>query len=255
MTIAGRRSAVRAPSRAPVDDDALGDAGRLVERLRHRLAFDQILELDRARDLGQDRTGVGIPFGDALAALHLVALVDLDVRTVRDAVHGALGAVLIDDRDRDVTRHGDQLAVRVARHVLVLDLDRAFVVRLDERLLVDLRRAADVERTHRELRARLADRLRRDDADRFADVDRRAAREIAPVALAADAVGRLAGQHRTDAHLLHAGRARSPRLPAPSISVPRLTMTSCRDGSRDVLGRGAAEDARAERGDDLTRRR
>ena len=46
------------------------------------------------------------------------------------------------------------------------------------------RRATDVERTHRELRARLADRLRGDDADRLADVDRAAAREVASVARA-----------------------------------------------------------------------
>jgi hypothetical protein len=52
----------------------------------------------------------------------------------------------------------------------------------------DLRRAADVEGAHGQLGARLADRLGGDDADRFADVDRRAAGQIAPVAGAADAV-------------------------------------------------------------------
>ena len=54
---------------------------------------------------------------------------------------------------------------------------------LDERLLgTALRRAADVEGPHGELGARLADRLRSDDADRLADVDGRAAGKIAPVA-------------------------------------------------------------------------
>ena len=64
-----------------------------------------------------------------------------------------------------------------------------FVARL-ERALLDLaarRRAADVERAHRELRARLADRLAGDDADRLADVDLVAARQVAPVALGAHA--------------------------------------------------------------------
>src|SRR2546423_3634766 len=190
---------------APIDHDALGDAGRLVERLGHGLAFDQVLEADRAGDLGENRTGIRVPFGDALAALDVIALVDLHACTVLDAVHGTFGAVLIDDRDRDITRHGHQLAFRVARNILVPDLDRAFIVRLDERLLVDLRSAADVERAHGELRARLADRLRRNDADRLAHVDRGAAGEIAPVAFAAHAVGGLAGEHRTDAHLLHSG--------------------------------------------------
>ena len=162
----------------------------LVERFRHRLAFDQILEADRAFDLGQDRPGVRIPLGDALAALDLVAVVDLQARAVRDAVHGALGAVRIDHRHHHVAAIAIRSPSELRDDVLVLDLDRAVEVRLDERLLGDLRRAADVERAHGELGARLADRLRRDDADRLAHVDRRAAGEIAPVAVAANAVGR-----------------------------------------------------------------
>ena len=63
--------------------------------------------------------------------------------------------------------------------------DRALVVRFDERLVENLRRAADVEGAHGELRSGLADRLRGDDADRFTDVDRRAAGQVASVALAA----------------------------------------------------------------------
>ena len=68
----------------------------------------------------------------------------------------------------------------------VAEADDAFGARL-ERALLDLaarRRATDVERAHRELRARLADRLGGDDADRLADVDLVAAGEVAPVALA-----------------------------------------------------------------------
>ena len=87
----------------------------------------------------------------------------------------------------------------------VADLHRAFERRLDMRLLVDLRRAADVEGAHGELGARLADRLGGDDADRLADVDRRAAGKIAAVAGGADAVLGLAGEDRTDLDLLDAG--------------------------------------------------
>ena len=59
---------------APIDHHALGDAGRFVERLGHRLAFDQILEADRALDFGHDRPRVRIPLGDALAALDVLAV-------------------------------------------------------------------------------------------------------------------------------------------------------------------------------------
>src|SRR3954453_1282497 len=55
---------------------------------------------------------------------------------------------------------------------------------------------AGVERPHRQLRARLADRLRGDDADRVADLGDLARGHRAPVARLADARGRLALQHR-----------------------------------------------------------
>src|SRR5205807_1230808 len=114
----------------PVDHHALGDAGRLVGGFHDRDTVDEVLVLGDAVDLGQHRTGIGIPFGEP--------------------------------------------------------------------------RAADVEGAHGELGARLADRLRRDDADRLAEIDRRAAGKIAPVALGADAVLGLAGEHRTDADRLYA---------------------------------------------------
>src|SRR6266851_7502308 len=201
-----RRTQIRpAPRRAPIDDDALGDTGGFVERLRDRLPFDQVLERDGALDLRQHRTGIGVPLGDALAALDHIALVDVHARAVLDAMGRTLGAVGIDDRNHHVADHRDQMAFAVPGDGLVLDRDLAFEVRFHERLLVDLRRAADVERTHRQLRAGLADRLRGDDADRLAVIDRRAAGQIAAVALAADAVDEFAGQRRADLHLLDAG--------------------------------------------------
>src|SRR5216684_3098086 len=201
----GRTQIGPAPRRAPVDDDALGDTGGFVERLRDRLPLDQVLEPDGAFDLGQNRPGVGIPFGDALAALDHIAFVDPHPRAVLNAMGRPLGAVGIGHRDHHVTHHGNQMAFAVLGDRLVLDRHLAVEVRLDERLLVDLRRAADVEGPHRQLGAGFADRLRGDDADRFAVVDRRAAREIAAVALAADAVDEFAGQRRADLHFLDAG--------------------------------------------------
>ena len=118
---------------------------------------------------------------------------------------------------------------------------------LDEGLLGDLRRAAHVERPHGELGARLADRLRGDDAHRLAHVDRRAACEIAPVALGANPAGRLAGEHRTDAHLLDA--ALVDQLDLRLLQQGVLLDDHLVGGGRaHVLGHGAAEDAAAERG-------
>src|SRR4029079_13822326 len=58
--------------------------------------------------------------------------------------------------------------------------------------------AAGVERPHGELRARLADRLRGDDADRVADLAHPAGGEEDAVAGPANAVLALALQHRPD---------------------------------------------------------
>ena len=96
---------------APVDDHALGDAGRLVERLRHRQAVHHVLEGDGAFDFGEDRPRVGIPLGDALAALDLVAVLDAQPRAVGDAVMRALGAVGVEHRHHHVAHHCDGVVV------------------------------------------------------------------------------------------------------------------------------------------------
>src|ERR1019366_15568 len=173
-----------APRRAPVDDDTLGATGGFVERFRDRLSLDDVLEPDGALDFGQNRAAVGIPLRNALTTLDHVAFVDMHARAVLDAVGRPLGAVGVGDRKDHVADHRDQMTLAVLRDRLVLDRHLAVEIRLDERLLVDLGRAADVERPHRQLGTGFADRLRRDDADRLAVVDRRASGEIAAVALA-----------------------------------------------------------------------
>ena len=92
----------------------------------------------------------------------------------------ALAAGVVDDHELAVAVHDRDGAVTTGREVRAADADEAFGARFDRGLL-DLaarRRSTDVERTHRELRARLADRLAGDDSDRLADVDLVAAREV-----------------------------------------------------------------------------
>src|SRR5262252_184493 len=190
-------------ARAPIDDDALGNAGGLIERLGHGLTFDQILEADRSLNFGEDRTGIRIPLGNALTALDVIAIVDLKPRAIRNAVHRAFGPIRIEHCHDQVAVHRDQIAVRIAGDVHVLDSDRSFKVGFDEGLLRNLRCAADMEGAHGELGARFADRLCSDNTDRLAHIHRRATGEIAPIAFAADPIYRVAGQHRTNAHFLH----------------------------------------------------
>ena len=58
-----------------------------------------------------------------------------------------------------------------------------------------LNRAADVESPHRKLSAGFADGLGRDDADGLADVDRRAAGQVASVTFSANAFLQVAGEN------------------------------------------------------------
>src|ERR1700709_1293272 len=90
-----------------------------------------------------------------------------------------LGAIGIGDRNHHVANHRGQMTVAVLRDRLVLDRHLAVEIRLDERLLVDLRGATDVEGTHRQLGTGLTDRLRGDDADSLPVVDRGAAGRLA----------------------------------------------------------------------------
>ncbi|MEJ0041270.1 MAG: hypothetical protein WDM81_03150 [Rhizomicrobium sp.] len=89
----------------------------------------------------------------------------------------------------------------------------------------------------------------RDHADRLADIDRSAARQIAPIALAAHAVLELAGEHGTDADALDV------RLLDPVGDVFRHFLAALDDDVArirvlDVFRRGAAQDALGQRGHD-----
>src|SRR5690606_2584414 len=115
--------------------------------------------------------------------------------------------------------------------------------RLDRALLgAALGGAADVEGAHGELGARLADRLRGDNANRLADIDRRSAREVAAVALAADTRLGLAGQHRADLHHVDAGAL--DLVPQRLVDeLRRLDDDLAGERVLHVLGRGTAKDA------------
>ena len=160
----------------------------------------------------------------------------------------ALATVIVDDRQLARPRHRDATPARIDDRRQLAIFDRAVRHRLEVRGLVELGGAADVEGPHRQLRARLTDRLRGDDADRLADVDRRAAGEIAPVAGGADAADALADQRRADLHRLRADRL-DPHdrglVEQRALGDEHLVGLAV----DDVLRRGAAEDALAEAGD------
>ena len=163
---------------------------------------------------GEDRERVRIPLDEDLALLDVLAVAHLEARAVDDRIALADDALVVHDVDRAAAVHDDErpagrrppsLRSRPFDRQQAVEPDRAVVPRLERRLLGDARRrAADVERPHRQLRAGLADRLRRDDADRQPELDQPSGRQVAAVALRAHAAARRARQHRPDLDALDA---------------------------------------------------
>ena len=116
-----------------------------------------------------------------------------------------LEARLVADRNRAVLVEDDPCAIGGLNRAEILVNKASGVLGLDDRLLEGCRgNTTDVEGTHGELRAGLADRLGGNDADRFADLHRQAGGEVEAVAVcAASAIG-FAGEHRADLELKHA---------------------------------------------------
>src|SRR5262249_49274877 len=190
-----------------VGDHELAHAGHFVHLLLQRQALDQVLEMDHAADLRQDRESVRIPFEQDLVGLHCRAVFDHHARAVVDGVALLFTPLLVHDRHDAVAIHRDQLAV-LALHGLDADVARVSVaLGVLRGLFTDARRrTTDMERTHRQLRAGFADRLRRDHTDRFAALDQPAGRKVAAIARDTNAALGFARQHRADLHALDTGR-------------------------------------------------
>src|SRR6266480_4230728 len=130
-------------------------------------------------------------------------------RHVEARVHGELPATALavrlgfEHQLAFVARHDLLLLGRLDEREPVAELDHAFDLGLAHGLLGDAgRRAADVEGAQRELGARLADGLCRQDADGFPQIHHVHGGEVAAVAHATHAALRLAGEHRADADRL-----------------------------------------------------
>src|SRR5690606_28925276 len=180
-------------------------AGQFVGLLDHGDAVDEVDEAHHALHFRHDRVVMGIPGRDGLPGLDLHAVLRIDGRAIGQLVALALAAVLVEHRDLARTRHAHQVAAAVRHGLDVVELHRAGGL---HRHVVDRRRtrgrATDVEGTHGQLGAGLADRLRGDHAHGLAEVDQVATAQVAAVAVRADTEGGFAGDGRTDLDGLHA---------------------------------------------------
>src|SRR3546814_20182325 len=100
---------------------------------------------------------------------------DLELRAVRQAVNRTLTTFLVDDRQFAITSKRQTTTPRLLdrRHIAIFQMTIGH--RIEVRLLVELRRTADMEGTPGKLRARLTHGRRCPDAYGFTAVDRRTA--------------------------------------------------------------------------------
>src|SRR5487761_2073430 len=164
----------------------------------------------------------------------------------------APAAVVVVDHHLARARDDDELALGVGDVTHQRrEAHRAGRLRLDLRRRRRPRRCtADVEGPHRQLRPRLANRLRGNDANRFADVDEVAAAKVAAVARRAKAVAGVAGERRAHLDLVDAEELDLLDLVLAQQRSRRIERF-LRFRTDDVGSRDASEDALAQRLDDL----
>src|ERR1700745_1530342 len=189
-----------------------------------------------------------IPGRDYLARIHRRILLGADHGAVGDLVALALAAEVIDHAELARARYCHQVPLLVLHRLHVMEADQSLVAHLAARGGRGPRcRTADVEGAHGELRARLADRLRGDDAYGLADRDRPAARQVTPVAARTDAVTGLAGDGRADLDLVDALLLEEPYHLLIEQRSRRDQHVLRRAGRGDVLRQHAPEHPLAER--------
>ncbi len=232
----------------PVSHHLVGQAGGFVDFFLQRDAFDNVLILHLAGLFGDHRQCVRIPLRHTIALGHRGPFSGVDDRAVGNAVDRAFAAFGVADYQLAVAGHGNCAATAVGDRGHAAIFDAAVNRRIHRRLFGHLRGAADVEGAHGQLRARLTDRLRRNDANRFPHVHRCAACQIAAIAGAAHAALGFAQQRRSDLHLGH-----SRRFNACHVRFGQQMARSHHDfaglGIDHIHQHGAAKDTLAERHD------
>src|SRR5437016_2092704 len=235
-----------------VDPRAVGDrvlAPFLVHAPDHDLVALDARHAGRPRLDGLDLAVSVRTAGNLLAFLHgrtrldrRLHLVGEDVGDVVDVARRHLdlaGGLGPDDLHLAIDLGDDRLALR----------DTGFEEFLDARQAlrdVGARDATGMEGPHGELRTGFADRLGSDDAHRLTDLDQLAGRQVAAVAQAADALARLAGEHRANFDLGNARLDQVARLDVADLGAffdERLL----RVGVQDRSGGHATRDPLEER--------
>ena len=149
-----------------------------------------------------------IPSGKHFARLNHLAISGQQRRTVNDLVALPLAAVLVMNKDFATTRYRNKFVTRVghvahARRVANNAGGFTFYLTDDRSTRCG---TADMEGTHGELSAWLANRLRCNHANCLTNVHQGATTKVAPIAIRTQTVTGIAGQWRTHLDLIKSNR-------------------------------------------------
>src|SRR5262249_33101259 len=141
--------------------------------LLDRLAFFKVLIFNSPRLLREDGEGKRIPRHEHVILFDLLLILDVDLATVDDIVVSDLAAAVVDESDLGLTTERNEFTRTVLNDLHVRTEFHGTVHCSGVLgLLLEACRTTHVERTHRELRSRLTDRLSGDNADSLTDLDR-----------------------------------------------------------------------------------
>src|SRR5690606_16755008 len=189
-----------------LDDDRGNAARRFVEFAFHGDAGDHVLEHERATLFRQNRHVVRVPLGKHRALFDPFAVADRKVGADNNVVRLEFLVVVVDDLDRaGLVEHDAGAVGRRYKTEAAVANDTGRANANLGRLEAAGRDTTDMEGAHRELRARLTDRLGGDDADGVANLREAVGRRIDAVALRVDAVAAGRRQRGHHLHALHAG--------------------------------------------------
>ena len=193
-----------------IDNRSLGNLGAVTRFDNNFLAQTRLLVginsvgdilhkvfiVELAADLAHDNGVEGVPFANNVAVLNGIAILEIELRTVRDICRGKHHLCLWID-DTHFCQTADNNLYRFAVDSLFFSLDCAEFVKFENTFVTrcnggngsDIRsHTTDVERTEGKLGSRFANRLSRDYTHSLAHLDRTVGCKVTAIALGADAM-------------------------------------------------------------------
>ena len=173
----------------------------------HRFAFNDVFETHLTWNLGKNRNGIGVPLTQHSSLFHFLAFLDSQSRPGRHRVGLDFTTAVIHDGNFTVSSQHNLLARRIFDRSHSGQANLTSLLRLDVRLNRLLAHATtDVEGTHGQLCAGLADTLGSNDANRHSFFDQSTGRHVHAVTTSTYTQWCITGHWRANLNFLKSHR-------------------------------------------------